>query len=1372
MLVLAVLVAMPVLAKAPAEQTMATYVVVLKSPSLAQWHKERLLDRSFSIQSDSSAAGGKPPSPKLDFDAPEVKDYLAEMEEGFRRFRGEASLKLGREIQPRNRYRNALNGFSVTMSEVEARKLSEMPQVMLVEPDRKFRLHTDAGPLWIGADDIWGGLGALPERRGESIVIGVIDSGINWDHISFSDPGGSGSTHDFVNPLGSQKGLCSDPEVKCNDKLIGVWDFVEDDNSTTTVEENTKGADNSGHGTHVASIALGNPLQVTNNGIPLTISGVAPNANLISYRVCYIGDPDDSEDDSCMGSAINKAIDQAIADGVDVINYSLGTDALSPWQGSTAIAFLNAFGSGIFVATSAGNDGPAASTMGYPGNAPWITAVGNATHNRIFGNSLTSLVGGDTTPPGSIIGASLTGTSGFRTIVHARDYGNALCGTGTEELGSSCGANTGATNPFAPGTFNGEIVVCDRGQYGRIEKGKNVQLAGAAGMVLANTDETGESIVSDAHCLPAIHIGDSGGDAIRAWLGSGSNHKGNITAFGRVFSDSLADQAVSSSSRGPTPPPVQDIMKPDLIAPGSSILGAYLDGNSFAFLTGTSMASPHVAGAAALLRSVNGNWTPSMISSALQLTATAEIATDFDGSPATPHEVGAGRPRLADAANAGLYLDESQADFQNANPDIGGNPKNLNLPRLMDTDCQGSCSFNRTVTDLVGGKSWTATATGFSSGVNVTVSPSAFSLANGASRNLAISFDLTGANVVGTWVYGSIRLSAAGVPDATIPVAVFASGGVLPSEWDISSPDSGGWQEFSLGGLAGMPEATFTAGGLVQPQVDSQFLVQDPSRDSPYDGSAGLLTVWHDVPQGALWLHTETLASSAVDIDLYVGRDTNGDNVADESEEICSSTTSGDLELCDILSPEAGRYWVIAQNWNDGPGGNDNVFVETAVVVPTNDAQFNATGPGIVSAGENFNVRVAWNDVDALNGFELLGAVGIATHRATPGNIGIIPVRFHRPGIGSPMTLPLMDSRNHHFALKAAETHDLAFIDVPQGASQLKISASGANGPQNNGVTLSLFRQDFADAFAAAPLASAAPAGTPVATATGLGGVGPTLIVTGSALQPGRWYAVTRNNNASPGSFNLRADVEFTGTPVNVNGHLWVSANRAGISQGIDYQPIGAARGMLWYTFTDDHKPTWYLSAGLTPQGNIWSGDLLRFTNDGTTQQFVKVGKVVITMLGNGDAIFSWTLFGKSGSERMSIVGGLAGNPCPNLNAQATSVSGFWGKQDDGLGGASVLFTNSVHAEIHYLYDGKGYPVWLQAAGASGNDIILSQFQGFCPTCAASTVSSVDVGLLTPQFSSDSAGNWNLNYLLTSPLTGNINRNDGIIKLSDIRACD
>jgi len=1371
----------PVMAKSVDASTQKSktnrYIVILEDMPLAAYDGRVMLTPDMDEPTTKLAptAINLTGAAKLSVNSPESQKYLQFLDSRFKSFSGEALLRLGHQLNPVFRYRNVLNGFAVDLTAREAKALLELPGVNSVELDELHYIRTDSGPAWIGADKIHNGTAGHTATGGEGVVIGMIDTGINWDHPSFADPGETGTGWNHVNPYDTQLGLCSDSEVNCNDKLVGVFDLVEDNTSTEVEEENTKGKDNDGHGSHTSSTAAGNPLSFTYRGLPTSIIGVAPNANIISYRVCYEGDPADPDDDACQGSAIMKAIDQAVADDVDVINYSLGTpSAIDPWIRSTSTyAFLNVRAAGIFVATSAGNNGPNGSTIASPANAPWVTAVGYATHDRLYANVLENLSGGDTAAPDDLIGASFTEGIGIRKIVHAKDFGNALCGTGPPTSQIDCLGTSSASNPFAEGTFNGEIVVCDRGSYARVEKGKNLELAGAGGYILANTDAQGEELYTDTHCLPATHLGLGNSNELRSWLDSGSNHQGSLSGFTKFNIPEVADVISFGSSRGPNLSPANNVMKPDVIAPGTEILAAWNTPDSVNVISGSSMSSPHVAGSGALLKAVHPDWSPAAIASALTMTATPDLAIDSDGSPATVHKRGGGRVRLDQAVNAALYLNETENGFNAADPDIGGNPKNLNLPGLVDVACVDSCSFQRTVTDLAGGANWTAVAEDLPAGVSVNISPSSFSLANGASRLITIDVDVTQSGKLQNWSYGQVRLSSSGKPDAVFPLAVFSTSASLPSKWFIETDEDSGWKEFGLSGMASMPDATYTSGGLTAATITIENLPQDPTDDLPFDNATGTMTVLHSVPEGALWLHAETLDSTAVDLDLYVGLDANGDGIAQESEQVCESTTETAIEFCDLLQPVAGEYWVLVQNWDDTEATDEATLV-SFVVEESASSSMAASGPGIVLNGASQTVRLSWDNANAVPDGKLYGAVGVGTHRESPNNIGVVPVVFTKSAVAAPSTLVLMNRISRKVTLKANDTHNLAFVDVPSGTDSLSISVSGANAEQSNSLQLELYRLDFDAVFDDAPFAAIPDtSGNPLESASGTNGNGPSITVSGGDLTPGRWYAVLANNQNQDAAIEIRAEMTFSGERVPLRNGLWESSTRGNIAQGYDYSSTGGFRALVWYTYDEAGDPAWYIGSAREPEGNVWTASLLYVTNDGALQQSKPVGNISVTLLEEGDSIFSFVLFGVDGSDRIfpSLEPG-----CPTIDGSKKSYDGHWARDNPGVGGATVIVNSASQAFIHYIYDADGAPVWLIGSpspqSATAEESQLKQLGGFCSTCDDAPITSTTVGVFSRQFQSEERQTWTLDYTLESPLSGSVKRTDETGKLTVKLSCD
>ncbi len=301
----------------------------------------------------------------------------------------------------RHQFVNAVNGFSMMMTQDQAEQVSKMANVRLVQRSKEYQLHTDAGPELIQADKVWKGeTKQVLSFKGEGVIVGIIDTGVNTDHDSFADVGGDGFDH--TNPWGAGQyvGECTveGQESMCNDKLIGVRSY---DVITDAYDElfwrgaPVGGEDFNGHGSHTASTAAGNTLlnvdfvggqiQPAGDGVVLAeglfpqISGVAPHANIVSYQVC-------SPLGGCPGEALVAAIEDSITDGVDVLNFSIGgVDHQSPWDDSVQLAFLAANEAGISIAAAAGNSGgvEGGEFLSQIDNvAPWLLNVAASTHGR------------------------------------------------------------------------------------------------------------------------------------------------------------------------------------------------------------------------------------------------------------------------------------------------------------------------------------------------------------------------------------------------------------------------------------------------------------------------------------------------------------------------------------------------------------------------------------------------------------------------------------------------------------------------------------------------------------------------------------------------------------------------------------------------------------------------------------------------------------------------------------------------------------------------------------------------------------------------------------------------------------------------------
>ncbi len=701
--------------------------------------------------------------------------YRTYLENEQTQFTARMTQAVGRRPTILSTYQHALNGMSVELTAAEATLIANLPGVQAVTIETIAHIVTDASPDWLGASALWDGsaTGGLPGTQGEETVIAVLDTGINHDHPSFADIGGDG--YDHTNPLGSGNyipGSYCDANVPgsnpafCNDKLIGAWSFTSDTGSPE---------DGHSHGSHTASTAAGNVLSATISAPTISftrqIAGMAPHANLVIYDVCNDGG-------GCGLSARTSAIEQVIIDsmslpnGITALNYSISGSG-GPYFGTIQQLFLSAADAGIFVAAAAANEGPNAGTVQHL--SPWVTTVGNSLHNQFRRNtSLIDMNGGSTEPPENMygIGVSLTAGHGPARIVYAGDLGpdsNALCGTGS--------AGSGNSSPWPAGFFNGEIVVCDGGTYGPIEKGENLLFSGAGGYILIDNNT---NPFSQRHVLPTVHISQADGTALKDWLqDGGSDHTAVITSFENV-DIGAGDTMHASSGRGPNP--TLDILKPDVAAPGFGIWAAVhtngvMPAPEYDFQTGTSMASPHVAGAAALLSALHPDWSPHEIKSALMTTALTSVRKSYEGPgagpPADPFDMGAGRVDLSVAALAGFVLDESTANFEAANPSLGGDPTTLNIPSMQDGTCTPGCSWTRRMTSTQAVAVVWSVSVAAPAGITIEVFPDSFTLQPGSTQVIDVTAVFSGA-APDEWFFAEILLTpdSVEIPQAHFPVAI------------------------------------------------------------------------------------------------------------------------------------------------------------------------------------------------------------------------------------------------------------------------------------------------------------------------------------------------------------------------------------------------------------------------------------------------------------------------------------------------------------------------------------------------------------------------------------------------------------------------
>ncbi|KAH7687415.1 Tripeptidyl-peptidase II protein [Dioscorea alata] len=540
-------------------------------------------------------------------------------------------------------YHRVITGFAAKLTDGELKAVKSRDGFVYAQEDQTHILHTTNTPTYLKLHQDWDYDLWASSSYGAGKIIGVIDSGIDPDHPSFKDD-------NMPQPPQAPvwNGQCYWAN-KCNRKLIGIRAF--------RYGWTPDPYDRSGHGTHVASTAAGNFVDNANvlgeaNG---RASGMAPLAHLSIYKVLYRSNTGQTVGQS---ADILAGIDWAIRDGVHILQMSLGAVSLQMFHNPVAIGSFAAMRQGIVPCAAAGNDGPTPNIIA--NDAPWIFTVGAASTDRRI---LTTVNLGD--------GTQLEGEGGYQPDNFPSDQLSLVYpgadGTGTPKQKENrlvCNVNLKAYN------VAGKLVVCWNAIYDPVETGKKVKKAGGVGMILINTWPAGNTTSPEPHVLPVANVGFDAGQKIVNYINSTANPTASMILGGTQLGVRPSPAVASFSCRGPSKMNY-GIIKPDIIAPGVNILAAWPQRvgpsptgsySKFKFLSGTSMATPHVSGIVALLMNLYPSWSPARIKSALMTTAYAlntngePIKDEYSGN-ASVYAMGSGHVDPLAAVNPGLVYD-------------------------------------------------------------------------------------------------------------------------------------------------------------------------------------------------------------------------------------------------------------------------------------------------------------------------------------------------------------------------------------------------------------------------------------------------------------------------------------------------------------------------------------------------------------------------------------------------------------------------------------------------------------------------------------------------------------------------------------------
>ncbi|XHS77038.1 S8 family peptidase [Burkholderiaceae bacterium UC74_6] len=916
-------------------------------------------------------------------------------------------------------YHTVFNGFAAVLTEDQAKALKANAGVIEIFEDQARKLDTVSTSKFLGLSTpggLWSQSANGSPLTGENMVVGVVDGGIWPESPAFADhvdgngaPTFNGGSLAYGPAPASFHGGCKtgegfDPAKHCNNKLIGAKfynagflasGYVQHWTDFASARDSIGGATgHGGHGDHTASTAAGNgPVGAVVSGITMgSASGMAPRARVAAYKVCWTFEYPDAYDgtgsaNSCFVSDSVAAIDDAVKDGVDVINFSI-SGAQNTVNDPVEQAFYRAALAGVFVAAAGGNSGPANMVAHI---SPWLTTVAASTHDRSMQGDL--LLGNGT----KYTGASLSVNGLPNTpVIRAEDAGIA---------GADADLNLCFSNPLQldPVKVAGKIVICTRGTNARVDKSLAVLNAGGVGMIMA---DNGGGLVAEAHSVPTVHVSQADGEAIKAYASSLPSASSSMTSF--YIGTKPAPIMAAFSSRGPNMGD-SNILKPDLTAPGVDVIasvtpalnpaerdavasGAMTPPPAWESYQGTSMAAPHVAGIGLLLKQAHPTWSPAAIKSALMTTA---YPTLDDGLPGAqngklPWAQGAGHIDPNKAVDPGLVYDAGKVDYVRyqclvnrasvppADCTTYGTldaTYNLNLPSITVGSVAGAVTVIRSVTN-VGSTAATYNATASVPGIAVTVTPSTLTLSPGETKSFTVKLTPNGANE-GVWQFGALSWTD-GTHTVRSPIQARAGTSISAPAMITGNTASGtrlftvrttfdGRMRSTKGGLKDVTMGA--ANSLVASAMEADALkaVCQAGVDTP-----NVKVYNFNVPFGTIVarfaLRQEDVGNAADDHDLML--------VTPDNKTAYYSGNSTSNEAVQVSSPASGNYKVCVLAYGNAMNGGAAMThkLSSWIVRPSDTGgAFNVMLPSQVYNGGSASVGMTWSGLPA--GHRYVGGV-------------------------------------------------------------------------------------------------------------------------------------------------------------------------------------------------------------------------------------------------------------------------------------------------------------------------------------------------------------------------------------------------------------